>query len=568
MTVACSTYAQKQTIIWGEEFKLKKGSNNVSVVHTDASGVYLQEDHIVMKSYFVIGASYRGSASLVKLDNKLQELYRNDFNKELRGKEFETFFSFRDKLLLIASEYHKSEQSLEVFAAEVDKGTGELRESFKPLTSFQKEEKKNQIDFKLIPNADTTKIVLISTMTGKEKNSYQVQEFDKSLKATTKPATISNEFEAKTYQLEDVLYTADRKIILVGRVFEYQDGKKKKEKFLDFANYNIRIYDERGKQVNELNTNVNGKWLNSTKLVLGKGKDLILASFYSKERKGATNGLLVQRIDPATGKVISTAEKDINYSMVATDNGDADTGEDGDDKESKAERKERESLARIKDEGEGFSKYMLFRNIFYTADNGLVLLAERYHHYVYTSSSYTSGTAGSPGRWTYYDNYVYECGEILMCKIDADNKIGWLQVVPKAQREVIRTSSGSSGAGLGISFSSFFASGARPFYAGFGAIQNKNQIHLVFNDHTKNAGVTQPGQKVTGIASYRKSDCFIISLDEVAGKFQRKLFFSNTEVPTSMPRHSAVIGQDMYVVGKTDRLLGKTKLAVGKISSK
>ncbi|WP_276481658.1 hypothetical protein [Paraflavitalea pollutisoli] len=567
--MAGSAYAQKQSITWGEEFKLKKGSNNIAVVHTDASGVYLQEDHVVMKSYFLIGASYRGSASLVKLDSKLQELYRNDFNKELRGKEFETFFSFRDKLLIIASEYHKSEQTMEVFAAEIDKGTGELRESFKPLTSFQKEEKKNAIEFKLIPNSDTTKIVMISSITGKEKNTYQVQEYDKSLKAITKPATISNEFEAKTYQLEDVLYTTDRKIVLVGRVFEYQEGKKKKEKFLDFANYNIRIYDDRGKQLNEINTNVNGKWLNSTKLMLGKGKDLILASFYSKEKKGATNGLLVQRIDASTGKVLSTAEKDINYSMIATDSGEAEKDDDDDkDKESKAERKERESLAKIKDEGEGFSKFMLFRNIFYTADNGLVLLAEKYHHYEYISQSYTAGTNGSPGRWTTYYNYVYECGEILMCKIDANNNIGWLQIVPKAQREVIRSSGGSTGAGFGVSFSSFFASGARPFYAGFGAIQTKNQIHLVFNDHTKNAGVTQPGQSVKGIATYRKSDCFIVSLDEVGGKFQRKLFFSNADVPTSMPRHSAVIGQDMYVVGKTDRLFGKTKLAVGKITSK
>jgi hypothetical protein len=59
-----------------------------------------------------------------------------------------------------------------------------------------------------------------------------------------------------------------------------------------------------------------------------------------------------------------------------------------------------------------------------------------------------------------------------------------------------------------------------------------------------------------------------VSLDEVSGKYQRKLFFSNSEVPTAMPRHGSVIGQDMYMVGKTDRLFGKTKLAVAKITSK
>jgi hypothetical protein len=406
-------------------------------------------------------------------------------------------------------------------------------------------------------------------VTGKEKNTYQVQEFDKTLKATSKPAIITNEFEARTYQLEDVLYTTDRKIILVGRVFEYQEGKRKKDKFLDFANYNIRIYDEKGKQRSEINTNINGKWLTNTKLMLGKGKDLILASFYSKEKKGVTNGLLVQRIDPSSGQVINTAEQEINYSLVTADTDDAaDDKDDDKDDDSKAEKKEREKLAKIRDEGEGFSKYMRFRNIFYTADNGLVLLAENYHQYTYTSSTYSPGSNGMPGRWTYYTNYVYECGEVMMCKIDANNSISWLQIIPKAQREVMRTSDGSSGIGLSISFGGFFDSGARPYYSGFGAIQTQNQINIFFNDNPKNASVLQPGQKVKSVSGFRNSHCFIVTLDEITGKYQRKLFFSNADVPTAMPRLGSAIGQEMYIVGKTDRLFGKTKLAVGKITSK
>jgi len=97
-------HAQKQAIAWGDEFKLKKGSSNISVIHTDKSGVYLQENHLAMKSYYVIGASTRESASLVKLDNHLQEVYRSDFNKELKGKEFEIFFAFWDKLLIVVSD--------------------------------------------------------------------------------------------------------------------------------------------------------------------------------------------------------------------------------------------------------------------------------------------------------------------------------------------------------------------------------------------------------------------------------------------------------------------------------
>ena len=96
----CS-FSQKPKITWGDEFKLRKGSTDLDVVYANKSGVYLQESHLALKSYFVIGASVRSSAALIKLDKNLAELYRNDFNKELKGKEFEQFFVLEDKCCLL-----------------------------------------------------------------------------------------------------------------------------------------------------------------------------------------------------------------------------------------------------------------------------------------------------------------------------------------------------------------------------------------------------------------------------------------------------------------------------------
>ena len=220
-------FSQKPKVKWGDEFKLHKGSTDLDVVYADKSGVYLQESHLAMKSYFVIGATARSSATLVKLDKNLSELYRNDFNKELRGKEFEQFFVLQDKMLLFASEYSRREKTLNIFAAEVDKNSGELSGDWQQLTSFQKDDKRDDINYKIALNADSTKMVVVSSVEGKEKNTYQVQEFDKALKPTGKPVVITNEFDPKTFQLEDVLYTINKKIILVGRIYEYQEGKKK-----------------------------------------------------------------------------------------------------------------------------------------------------------------------------------------------------------------------------------------------------------------------------------------------------------------------------------------------------
>jgi hypothetical protein len=44
------------------------------------------------------------------------------------------------------------------------------------------------------------------------------------------------------------------------------------------------------------------------------------------------------------------------------------------------------------------------------------------------------------------------------------------------------------------------------------------------------------------------------------------MFFSNSGNPTAMPRLGSVIGNEMYIVGKEDRLMGKTKIAVARIN--
>jgi len=561
--LSLNSFAQKPTVQWGEEFKMKKGSTDLEVIYSDNSGVYLEEGHLALKSYFVIGATARSSATLVKLDKNLSEIYRSDFNKELKGKEFVQFFVLQNKLLMFAYDYDKKEKRLDIFGAEINKSNGELAGQWILMNSLQKEEQKDDIDFKLTLNADSTKMVVVSSTIGKERNEYKVQEYDISLKASNKPIIITNEFDPKTYQLEDVLYTNDKKVILVSRLYEYQEGKKKKDKFLDFANYNIRLYNEKGKMQSEINTGINGKWLTSTKLVLEKNKDLVLVAFYSNSKKGSTvDGMLVQRINPNSGEIISTSEKQINNSLLSTE-ADAAGDESSDEKESKAERKEREALDKIKDEGEGFSKYMQFRNVFNTSDNGLVILAEKYHHYTYSSQSYSPGSNGMPGRWTTRTYSVYECGDLLSCKIDAAGNIGWMQVFPKAQREVIQV-----GSSTGLIGTSYFDGSNRPFYAGFSALQATNALFIFFNDNPKNEGVIQPGQKLKTTTRFGKSDCFVLTVDAITGKCTRKMFYSNSDIPTSMLRLGSVINTSMYIIGKDDLMFGKSKIAVGKITLK
>jgi len=557
--------AQAPKIFWGEEFKMSKGSTDLSVVFTDNTGVYLQEEHKVLKSYFIIGATARESATLVKLDKNLAEQYRNNFNKELRGKEFEQFYAIDGKIYIVASDYNKREKTLTLFASLVDKNTGELAGDWMQVASWQKDERSDVIDFKLSANEDNTGLFLVSSIQGREKNNYQVQEFNNSLKAVGAPVNISNEFDPKTFQLEDVLYTTSKRIVLVGRVYQYEEGKRKRDKFLDFVHYNIRIYDSKGKQQTDINTDINGKWLVSTKVLQEQDKDLVIAAFYSNQKKGGTiDGLLVQRIDPVTGNIITTSQKEINTSLISAV--DADNGfDDASDNESKQERKEREKFDKIKDESEGFTRYMQFRNIFYTKDGGLVILAEKYHHFTYQTSNYSPGFNGSPGSWTYSTYTVFETGDLMMCKVDAGGNIGWLQVLPKYQREVVGGSYGNSMGGFSIG-TYYFNTTNMPYYSGFGALQSNDKINIMFNDNPRNENVLQLGQRIKTASAFRRSDCFNLVLDVATGKYTRKFFFTNKEVPTAMPRLGSYVGNDMYMVGREDRLFGRTKIAVAKVS--
>jgi hypothetical protein len=353
MLAIATCFAQNANVAWGEEFKMAKGSTDLQVIHVDATGVYVKESHMALKSYFVVGATMRESATLLKLDKNLAEVYRQDFNKELKGKDYERFFFLKDKLFVLATEFNKKEKKLTLFAAPVDKNNGELSGEWKEFTSWQKDDKKDDINFNVTYNSDSSKMVIVSSIEGKEKNNYEVRQFDINLKSVAKPIAITNEFEPKTFQLEDVLYTSNGNVVMVGRVYEYQEGKKKKSKYLDFLKYNIRIHNDKGEMVREINTEITGKWLISTKVIQVPNKELVIAAFYSNEKKGKEiNGILVQRINPTNGDVVSTSSKEINTKLITKL--DETPDENGDD-ESRSERKERERLEKIQNEEDGFS---------------------------------------------------------------------------------------------------------------------------------------------------------------------------------------------------------------------
>lgn len=543
-TLVFASYVQgvaQEKVSWGDEFKMSRGSTDLSILQADPTGIYLEESHEVRAAF----RYPRKSSTLVKLTSQMTEQYRNDFDHELKGKQFDRFFFIKDKLYIFATDYSKRDRSLYLYAAEVDKGSGNLKTNWQQVNTWEKVEKTENIDYAIALNEDSTKIILTATFTDKAQNRYEIKMMDAALRPVGKTFSITNEFDPKTFQVQDFVYTSTGNAVLVGRIYAYEEGKKKKDKNLVFQNYNIRLYDLQGKMIKEIVTDIDGKYL-----VRGKVKqlknELVLAAFYSNEKKKREiNGMLVQRIDPTTGNVLVSTKMDLNTSLIS---------QVEDDDAEKSSRKKDD------DEDQGLAANLLFRNFYASPDNGLILLAEKFDTRILTYYS----TMGQTYETTTKE--LYTCGDIYMAKISAAGKIDWLHVLPKNQLEEQILGVGMSMVNMFPTSSYFEPVDSRPFFAGFSSLAAGHTVKLFFNDNEKNADILQPGKKIKRTVNFSRSTCYVVDLDMVTGRYTRRAMYSNRDIPASMPRLGAVLNNTMYLTGKEDHSMGKSKIVVGKIT--
>ncbi|HEY4289212.1 MAG TPA: hypothetical protein VGN00_19055 [Puia sp.] len=537
-------------VSWGDEFKLRKGSTDLTVIKADATGVYLEESHLIRSAGFW-RPNERKSSILVKLNSSMGELFRKDYDHDLKGKDLENFIFIADKLYLFASSLDKKAKTLNLYAAELDKGSGDIKSDWKEISNWDLSEKGSDVQFKISPNSDTSKIVLTSTNTGKSENRYEILTLNATLHPAGKSFSISNEFDPKTFQVEDFVYTPSGNAVLVGRIYEYEEGKKKKDKNLIFKNYNIRVYDNHGQMIKELVTDIDGKFLVNGKMIQLKNQ-IVLAAFYSNEKKKKEiNGLLVERIDPVTGNIISSTKKELNNSLLS----------EVEDEDSKGSKKN------DNDDAEGFSSNLVFRNFYATPDNGLVILSEKYSMRINRSTS-TINTGMGTTSTSNSVMEVYESQDIYISKISANGNIDWLDVLPKSQYEEVQVGSSLYSGSPLFMLTTYFTGGTnRPFFSGFGCLPENNTLNIFFNDDERNADVVSAGKKIKKVTRFSRTDCFQVRLDLLTGKLTRKILFSNRDIPPAMPRLGVVFDKTLYVTGKEEAGWGKSKVAVGKISS-
>lgn len=552
-----NSHGQTASAYWGEEFKLKLRDADLHVAWADNTGTYFIEEHLVLTSYFIIGSTSRESAGLVKLDKGLNEVFRKDFNKELRKKKYQDILFSKKKMYLLASDYDKSARTLTLLTLELNKANAEAQGDWKEVSTFQLDSKRDDFKFRCTLTSDSSRFRMVTAQDGEKNTIYTIQEFDENFAPVFNRINIVHEVEPEKINLEDILVTPTGNILFVARQMEYEEGKKEKKRNLAFQNYNLRLFDSKGTLVKEINPEVEGRWLMNSKSVVMKNGEIGIAAFYSNTKKAyEINGLMMMQISSKNGAVINHTNREISASEFTNEYEDDD---DEDEDESKAERAERKRFEKLAKDENGINRSYKIRALTPTMDGGMAFVAEKF--YTYSFRRYNSSTKS-------YTNYIaYVSEDLIVSKFDESGKIAWMKLIPKKQQEVL--SSGSD-----IIPNNFFVSRFQfPHWGGVGvvAVPGKNSFSILMNDNPKNESVIRAGQKAKAMLNPKKSHAFILNVDLATGEIKRKFIFSNQDTPPAMIRHGVFMGNTFYMVGKklgTIAILAKPKIAVGKLTFK
>ncbi len=541
--VSFLAFSQTYKLTWGEEMKLKKGTTDLDIITADNSGLYVTEQRVKLKSYFVIGATYGNAYKLIKLDKNFGEVYDKEYKKELKGLDFHSFQPLEDDLFMFATDYDKKAREFIILGSKVDKNSGDLNGDFLELGRYALESKRDDYDMKMTSIQNGKAFLMVSNISNKDRVSLAVSVLDKTLKRK-ESAVINMSFNPGLYQLEDVKFTNDKKIVVMGREFEEMEYGRRKKKKLVFKQYVMTVYNNKGRKEKDIVMDASDRYIISGKLIEQTSGELLLAGFYSNSaKKEELNGFFINKLNPVEGQMTLSSFREINAGMLGNSFEDA----ADEDAESKASKKAAEK-AKADDEEVDFPNSYVIKSVDISpADNSIVISSEisKYSYYSYTTQTYNNATKMWSTQWHYVHNFTNK--DILVINADKDGNIRWINDIPKSQVEQI-TSSSRSGSGISFGYDqgSFFAqAGGMPFYSSFARLIHNNNLILLFNDHNSNNVIAEYGNKVKTISNFRKrSTAYAISIDLATGKMTRKILGANNEETILMPRHAYVVGDN------------------------
>jgi hypothetical protein len=467
---------------------------------------------------------------------------------------------------MFATDYEKKEKLFKVYGAKVDKTTGDLAADFTELGSYQLESKKDDYEMRVSPVRNGSAFLMVSNISGKEKVTLGVHLLDKALKRK-ESAIIDLSFNPDNYALQDVQYTKNNKIILLGKEYEEAQYGKKKRKRLIFKQYVMSVYNSDGKKEHDVKMDSDERYVISGRLIEQPTGEMLLAGFYSNAaKKEDLNGFYINKVDPEKGTLLLSSYKEINSGML----GKSFIDETDEDEMTKEEKKQAKK-AKDEDDEEEFPNSFIIKSVdINPADNSVIITSEVSRYALYTYTTYTTSGTGAARSTRSTTTYVHRFTnqDILVINADKDGNIKWLNALPKSQYEEVRTSSSGSGfISSNYDRGGYFATrGGMPYYSSFTSLVNNNNLVIIMNDHTSNNVNAEYGDKVKSVYNFRKkSNVYGVSIDLSTGKMTRKIIGSNNDETILMPRHAFAVKNELFIPSWRQHLMAKTELRFAKI---
>lgn len=547
-------------LTWSEGMKVKKGTADLNILSADPTGLYFTQER---KLADVSEGGAVPTYTLFKLDRKFMPVFDKEYKKEMKGLSFQSFQVLGSDLFLFTTDYIKKDRLLKVYGAKIDKNNGELANGVEELASYAVEATKDQYEVRVSTLQKGNSFLMVSNISAGNKFSIGISLLDKKLEKI-ESTVINLSFDPALYQLEDVQYTSNNKIILLGKEYEEIPFGKRKRPRLVFKQYNLAIYNTRGEKEKDVVLDTDNRFVISGRLIEQKTGELLLAGFYSNAAgKTDLNGFFINRVDAEKGELLLSSFKEINSGMIGKSYTDA-SDEPGSENSTKQPGEGSE-------EEDEFPNSFIIKSVDISPDDNSIIISSEVSKLSFSSfytQRYNSLTRTFTNNWNYIHRFVTR--DILLINADKNGNIKWINAMPKSQFEEVKTNDNSYATGFNYFYSNpgyFAPAGGMPFYSSFKSLLHRNSLVLLFNDHNSNNLNAEYGDPVKTVSNFRKrSNIYGVTVDLATGVMSRRVVVTpNNEETVLMPRHAFVVNNEFIVPSWRQHLMAKTELKFARI---
>ena len=459
--------AQTIEVHQGDVYKSKRNSYVRQILY---------KDNVDMLAIRTKRALLRKSSDYIeRFNNNMNFQSQNEITLPDDDLELLDYIHVDGQTHIFMTKYDKNKGLNTLYGSSLNK-KGRIDANFVEIVNVEVEKKREMNSFSVSQSIDSTKfLITIVPKQDKDDNAklsflvldHEMKEHDNIM--------IEFPFTKKQFAMNDYHLDKDGNIHVLGNVTIEETRKNKlfgstveREARIfslykgddELVEYNL-AFDKRSKD---------DTYINQVRLGIDKLGRLQCTGFYSEKKGSFMKGVFSCTIDIDKKEAV-----DVN-SQVFTDKFIEQFLTDRQIKRKKR-RKSKNKDSRF----DHLSNFKI-RKMAYKEGGGYYILAEYYDYYITT-------TTDSKGNVKTTHHYIY--GDIMAINVNKDNSVDWFTRIPKYQHT---TNDGGRYSGI-----------AR-------ALDNNNSLHIIFNEHRKNAKILDPDRRRNAVG--RKTITVLVSIDE------------------------------------------------------